>query len=194
MVVLAAGLLVAASACVSRRDAAPTPLPRDNFSFKDLVSATPEPSPTPTASPDEKATGSSDPSDDASSGTSTAAQPADAPAPRVVCPSGRVSASITDTNVNDDGLSATGRRKWKVQTKGSATNGTSAVVRSIQLLVRFDDADGSESTVISQAFAPGSSVNWSATFSVRSDNEPGDAQVSVTGWDYADSSLSSCPT
>jgi hypothetical protein len=198
--VLAAALLLAAGACASRESATSTPLPRDDFSFEALLEV-PKASPSPSVSPEvdglSASTGSSGSS--SSAGGRSSAPQAAAPAGRVSCPSGRVTADITDLNSNDDGISATGRQKWDVQTSGTARNGTSAAVRSIRMLVKLsvDDSDPqSETVLVSQAIGPGTTINWRSRSSFRGSNEPdeGDAQVFVTGWSYADQSLDSCPT
>jgi len=112
-----------------------------------------------------------------------------------------VTADLQDFSASDSGdqPSSDGDRRWNVTVSGTATNGASAAVRAVQLAVTVHASNGrasSHDVTVAQTIGPGATVGWSGRFRVRSSGQPdgGSAQVAVTGWSWANSSLASCPT
>lgn len=194
--------LAALTACVKGPDSASnaTPIPdSDDFAFEQLLSVAPSGSPSPT--PTLVATGVTRKS--SSSGGGTGSAPAAAPAPTargpVKCPSGTVSATMTDYSSSDAGTDSRGNQEWLVRIKGQALNKTSHAVRDIRIetLIRANNADDeSETTTITKWVGQGSTADWSTEFDYTSADEPDedDVRLIVRGWSWGDSSLSQCPT
>jgi hypothetical protein len=108
-----------------------------------------------------------------------------------------VTAEVDDVSADDTGdPPRDGEHRWDVSVSGTATNGASAAVRSIHLVVTVHASNArasSREVTITQTVGPGATVPWSTDFRYRSGEDPSDARVAVAGWSWANSSLASCP-
>lgn len=185
--------VVALSSCATRQTALPTPLPTLQ-SFEGILPAT-TPSPSASVSPSPSATAAVARGAASTPATKRTAVRA-AGTSRVQCPSGRVGAEVDDFSSSADDPAPNGDGRWSVTVTGTATNGTSAAVRSVQLVVTVHASNArssSQGVTVGQTIGPGATVGWSTTFRYRADESPSEAQVSVAGWSWANSSLASCP-
>ncbi len=89
-----------------------------------------------------------------------------------------------------------GEPRSTVSVSGMATNGASAAVRSVHLVVTVHASNARSSShdvTLGQTISPGATVGWSTNFRYRSGEDPSSAQVTVAGWSWANSSLATCP-
>lgn len=181
-------VLVLLSGCTRVADVSPTPFPSQEPISEFFARLTPKP----TVSPSASVTPSAAPV--ASSAPARRAPARTAAPSRVFCPSGQVTAEVDDLSASDAGSG-----RWDVSVSGTATNGTGASVRSVELsvTVHADNARAASYDVtVPQAFGPGGTAGWSGRFRYRSASKPSTdgASAAVTGWSWANSSQATCPT
>lgn len=101
-------------------------------------------------------------------------------------------------NADDTGEpSDDGEHNWNVTVSGTATNNTSAAVRSVQVRVTVHASNArnrSRIATVAQTIAPGGTAPWSTNFRYQSADQPSQGSADVADWSWANSSLASCPT
>ena len=114
------------------------------------------------------------------------------------CPSGTISAEMTDFDATKTGQTEEGIDVWTATAKGTVINRTSRPVRDIDVeaTLQTDNADSdSDGSVISGWVGTGSQASWTAEFRRYESNEKpskNDVSVAVTGWSWGDG-YEQCP-